>query len=166
MRTLRARIDSSSGDGRAATYSSSGDGWMQRRRLGAWMGDRFHSFETPLELRAAEAERNWRSCADFALSGAVEGAVRRCATRCADICVDQCRPLFARSSSVAGRSCYLSCSRDCYGRCVLVICIVLLSATSPFNLLAEHVVAALLPVLHLALGAAVARVAAAAFLPQ
>ena len=43
---------------------------------------------------------------------------KRCATRCADICVDQCRPLFARSSSVAGRSCYLSCSRDCYGRCV------------------------------------------------
>ena len=50
-----------------------------RRRLGAWMGDRFHSFETPLELRAAEAERNWRSCADFALTEAVEGAVRRCA---------------------------------------------------------------------------------------
>ena len=52
-----------------------------RRRLGAWMGDRFHSFETPLELRAAEAERNWRSCADFALTEAVEGAVRRCAEK-------------------------------------------------------------------------------------
>ena len=56
--------------------------------------------------------------------------------------------------------------RDRYCLRVLLICIVLLCATSLFNLLAERVVAALFPVLHLAFRPTVARAAAAAFLAQ
>ena len=56
--------------------------------------------------------------------------------------------------------------RDRDGLRVLGICVVLLGATSFFYFLAELVVAALFPVLHLAFGAAVARAAAAAFLAQ
>ena len=54
-----------------------------RRRLTSWMGDRFHSFETPLDLREGEARRNWASCVDFELKEDVEGAVRRCAATAA-----------------------------------------------------------------------------------
>ena len=61
-------------------------------------------------------------------------------------------------------SAFLGRDRDSFR--VLLIRIVLLRATSPFNLLAERVMTALFPVLHLALGAAVARAAAAAFLAQ
>ena len=56
--------------------------------------------------------------------------------------------------------------RDRDGLRVLLICVVLFGATGPFNLLAERVVAALFPVLHLAGCPAVACAAAAAFLPQ
>ena len=50
--------------------------------------------------------------------------------------------------------------------CVLLICVVLLSAACLFYWFAELVVAALFPVLHLAFSPTVARAAAAAFLPQ
>ena len=43
---------------------------------------------------------------------------KKCATRCADICLANCRGLFEKESNVAGRKCYLSCSRDCFGTCV------------------------------------------------
>ena len=56
--------------------------------------------------------------------------------------------------------------RDRYGRRVLLICIILLGAACFFYFLAELVVAALFPVLHLAFRPAVARAAAAAFLAQ
>ena len=59
-----------------------------------------HSFETPLESRAAEAERNWRSCADFALTEAVEGAVRRCAEK-TDAAARVCCQLLAPANLVA-----------------------------------------------------------------
>ena len=49
---------------------------------------------------------------------------------------------------------------------VLVICVVLFGTACFFNLLAELVMAALFPVLHLAGCPAVARAAAAAFLAQ
>jgi hypothetical protein len=56
--------------------------------------------------------------------------------------------------------------RDCDGLCTFLIRVILLRTASLFNLLAELVVAAFLPVFFLALGAAVARAAAAAFLAQ
>ena len=56
--------------------------------------------------------------------------------------------------------------RDRYGLRVPLICVVLLSAACFFYFLAELVEAALLPVLFLAFGTAVARAAAAAFLAQ
>ena len=56
--------------------------------------------------------------------------------------------------------------RDRDGLRVLLICVVLLRAACLFYLLAERVVAALFPVLHLAFGPAVACAAAAAFLAQ
>ena len=56
--------------------------------------------------------------------------------------------------------------RDRDGLRVPAICVVLLSAASFFYFLAELVMTALFPVLHLAFGAAVARAAAAAFLAQ
>ena len=49
---------------------------------------------------------------------------------------------------------------------VLLICVVLLRATSLFNQFTELVVPALFPVLHLAFSPTVARAAAAAFLAQ
>ena len=52
------------------------------------------------------------------------------------------------------------------GLCVLLICVVLFRAACLFYFLAELIMATLLPVLFLALGAAVARAAAAAFLAQ
>jgi hypothetical protein len=54
--------------------------------------------------------------------------------------------------------------RDCLR--VLLIRMKLLGAACPFYFLAELVMAALFPVLHLAFGPAVARAAAAAFLAQ
>jgi len=59
---------------------------------------------------------------------------------------------------------FLGRDRDCL--CVFVICVVLLRATSLFYFFAELVMPAFFPVLHLALGAAVPRAAAAAFLAQ
>ena len=56
--------------------------------------------------------------------------------------------------------------RDRDGLRILLICVVLLSAACFFYFFAELVVATLFPVLHLALGAAVACAAAAAFLAQ
>jgi hypothetical protein len=56
--------------------------------------------------------------------------------------------------------------RDRYGLRVLLICVVLLSATGLFNLFAELVMATLFPVLHLAGCPAVACTTAAAFLAQ
>ena len=56
--------------------------------------------------------------------------------------------------------------RDRHGLRVLVICVVLLGAACFFYWFAELVMAALIPVLHLAFGSAVARAAAAAFLAQ
>jgi hypothetical protein len=56
--------------------------------------------------------------------------------------------------------------RDRDGLRVLRICVVLLSAACFFYWFTELVVPAFLPVLHLALGAAIAGAAAAAFLAQ
>jgi hypothetical protein len=56
--------------------------------------------------------------------------------------------------------------RDGYGLRVLFICVVLLGAASFFYWLAELIVPAFFPVLHLAGCPAVARAAAAAFLAQ
>jgi CHASE2 domain-containing sensor protein len=56
--------------------------------------------------------------------------------------------------------------RDRYGRRVLLICIVLLGAACFFYFLAELVVPAFFPVLHLAFRPTITRAAAAAFLPR
>ena len=56
--------------------------------------------------------------------------------------------------------------RDRYGLRVLGICVVLLGAACFLYLLAELVVPAFFPVLHLAFGPTVARAAAAAFLAR
>ena len=56
--------------------------------------------------------------------------------------------------------------RGRHGLRVLLICVVLLGATCFLYFLAERVVAALFPVLHLAFSPTVARAAAAAFLAQ
>ena len=56
--------------------------------------------------------------------------------------------------------------RDRDSLCVLLICVVYLSAACLFHFFTELVMAASLPVLFLALGAAVACAAAAAFLAQ
>ena len=56
--------------------------------------------------------------------------------------------------------------RDCYGLRVLLICIVLLGAASFLYFLAELIVPAFFPVLHLAFGPTIACAAATAFLAQ
>ena len=49
---------------------------------------------------------------------ASSGRDHRCATRCSHICLDGCRNIFDEASTVAGRSCYLTCSRKCFTQCV------------------------------------------------